>query len=411
MRKIAPVLIFAVLLAGLIYLLRPDLFGQEREPRKSGRLLEVAQGQPLAKLPAAAPGQTAKSAVVLIGDGLGFAGIEASRLLNRGIGGSLQLDRFPVAGFSTTRSAIDVVTDSAAGATAIATGHKTLNRQLAVDAQGNRLRTLAEAAKAQGKAVGLITDSYMWDATPGGFAVHQANRRKYLEIAAELAGQDFDVLIGCEANRVKEDDDDQGPVVQKFRAAGYGVGRDLDWLAAAGPGKVLALLPAGAITPQEGASQLPRAVALALARLAAAPNGYLLMIESEETDSGGHDNILDQVTRGVEALDGSLAAVFAAAEADRQTLVVWTADHETGGLAILGGKAGKPLEYLFTTEGHNAEPVPLLAYGPGAELFGGRHDNTDVGRGLAQALGLDLGFAPVPAPTVPPAAAPPSAAP
>lgn len=389
-RPLVLVLLFALFVAGLVYLLRPDLFGEEREPRRTGRKLAVATGPALPRLPAPVPGQTARSAVVMIGDGLGLAGIEASRLLNRGIGGALQLDRFPVAGWSSTRSAIAVVTDSAAGANALSTGYKTLNGQLGVDAAGKRLRTLAEAAKAQGKAVGLVTDSYMWDATPGAFAVHQVNRRKYLEIALAMAEQDFDLLIGCETIRAKEDDDAAGPIEKKFVAAGYAVGRDLESLAAAGEGKTLTLLKAGTLTPQQGESRLPRAVELALARLSQAPNGYLLLIESEETDSGGHDNILDQVTRGVAALDGALAAVFAAAESDGKTLVVWTADHETGGLAIVGGRAGEPLEYLWTSEGHNAEPVPLLAYGPGAERFAGTHDNTEVGRDLAAALGLEL---------------------
>jgi alkaline phosphatase len=390
-RKTGLVLVAVLLLAGFAYLLRPDLFGQDPEPRETAALLAVARGEAPPRLPAPEPGRRAKSAVVMIGDGLGFAGIEASRLLNRGIGGHLQLDRFPVAGFSTTRSAIEVVTDSGAGATAIATGHKTLNGRLGVDATGNSLRTLAELAKAQGKAVGLITDSYMWDATPGGFAVHQTNRRKYLEIALELAGRDFDLLIGCETRRVKEDDDDQGPIVQKFLAEGWQVGRDLDWLEKAGPGKALALLPGGSMSPQKGSSQLARAVALAIARLEQDPEGYFLLIESEETDTGGHDNDLEQVARGVEALDFSLERVFAAAERDGETLVVFTSDHETGGLAILGGTAGEPLEYRFATDGHNAEPVPLLAYGPGAERFAGSQDNTEVGRDLAGALGLDFG--------------------
>jgi alkaline phosphatase len=390
-RKIAWVLLALVLLAGYAYLLRPDLFGIDPAPHETEALLVMAEGEAPARLPAPQPGLQAKNAVVLIGDGLGFAGIEAARLLNRGIGGHLQLDRFPVAGFSTTRSAIEVVTDSGAGATAIASAQKTLNGRLGVDAAGKKLRTLAELAKAQGKAVGLVTDSYLWDATTGAFAVHHANRRKYLEIAMAMGEQGFDLLIGCETRRVKEDDDDKGPIAQKFLAEGYLVGRDLGWLDKAGPGKALALLPGGSLTPQQGDSQLPRAVALAIARLEQDPDGYFLLVESEETDSGGHENIVEQVARGVEALDRSLEKVFAAAERDGRTLVVFTADHETGGLAILGGQEGRPLEYRFTTDGHNAEPVPLLAYGPGAERFAGSHDNTEVGKDLAGALGLDFG--------------------
>lgn len=374
-----------------LYFLRPDYFGQELEAaEQKGPVLRRAAAPPPPRLPAPRPGETARSAVLLIGDGLGFAGIEAARLVQGGIGGGLQLDRFPVTGWSTTRSAVDVVTDSAAGATALATGFKTLNGQLAVDERGRRLLTLAEAAKAQGKAVGLVTDSYMWDATPGGFAVHHPNRRKYLEIALALAESDFDLLVGCETRRVEEDDDDQGPIVQHFLARGYAVGHDLDWLERAGDGKALALLPGGSLTPEKGESQLARAAELALRRLSRAPSGFLLLVETEETDTGSHDHQLDQTLRGVAALDAALARVFAAAEADGKTLVLWTADHDTGGLALVGGREGQPLRYVFATEGHNAEPVPLLAYGPGAERFAGTHDNTGVARDLAAALGLEL---------------------
>lgn len=390
-RNLLTSVVLAAAIALLVYLLRPDLFGREEAGfRKTEQLLRRASGAAPSRLPAPLPGGQARSAVILVGDGLGFAGIEAARLLERGIGGGLQLDRFPVTGWSTTRSAIDVVTDSAAGATAIATGAKTLNGALAVDAKGNRLRTLAEAAKAQGKAIGLVTDSYLWDATPGGFVVHHPNRRKYLDIALQMADSGFDLLIGCEARRIKEDDGDQGPIVQKFLAQGYQVGHDLAWLDQAGAGKAMALLPGGSLTPQEGESQLAQAVGIALRRLAASSNGFFLLVETEETDTGSHDHKLEQTMRGVVALDAALAEVFAAAEKDGQTLVLWTADHDTGGLAIVGGKEGEPLRYVWATDGHNAEPVPLLAYGPGAEAFAGTHDNTDVARGVAQALGLGL---------------------
>jgi alkaline phosphatase len=387
--KIVATVLAAAALALLVYLLRPDLVGREEDGfEQTERLLRRASGPAPARLPAPLPGGRAKSAVVMVGDGLGFAGIEAARLLESGIGGHLQLDRFPVAGWSSTRSAIAVVTDSAAGATAISTGHKTLNGSLAVDAEGRRLRTLAEAAKAQGKAVGLLTDSYMWDATPGAFAVHQKNRRKYLDIAQATADSGFDLLIGCEARRIEEDDQDGGPVVAHFKERGYAVGHDLDWLEQAGEGKALALLPGGSLTPEEGASQLARATVLALRRLAKAPDGFLLLVETEETDTGSHDHVIEQTMRGVRALDAALAEVFAFAEPDGGTLVLWTADHDTGGLAIVGGREGEPLRYVWATEGHNAEPVPLLAYGPGAEAFAGTRDNTEVARDVARALGL-----------------------
>ena len=114
----------------------------------------------------------------------------------------------------------------------------------------------------------------------------------------------------------------------------------------------------------------------------------MLLIETEETDTGGHQNDLDQLVRGVVALDGALKETLARAEKDGKTLVVLTADHETGGLALLGGGAGQGLRYTWATEDHNAEPVPLLAYGPGAEHFAGTRDNTEVAVGLRLALDL-----------------------
>jgi len=387
-RRLALAVSCGLLLLGLLGWAYLETRSEPGELSKAS--LRLASGAAPARLPIFPPGETAQSAVVLIGDGLGFSGIEAARLLGRGIGGSLELDRLPMAGFSSTRSAQSVYTDSAAGATALATGHKTLVARLGVDEDGKNLRNLVEAAKAQGKAIGLVTDSYLWDATPAGFSVHNLKRRNTKEIALAMAGQQIDLLIGGEAKGY-EADDAGGPIEAEFLRQGYGVARDLAAFeklqSSAGP--LLGLFPGGSLTPADGPSLLPRLVELALARLTASPNGYFLLIESEETDTGGHHGDLEQVVRGVLALDGALHAVLEVAEKDGKTLVIWTADHETGGLALLGGVAGEKLRYDWATEGHNAEPVPLLAYGPGAERFSGRHDNTDVAFALAKALELE----------------------
>lgn len=377
----------ALLLAGLGLLVYDGYTNEQPEGETTQQRLLVAPESKLLRLAAMPPGQKAESAVVLIGDGLGFAGIEAGRLLSRGIGGHLELDRMPVAGWSTTRHLGGLVTDSAAGATALFTGKKTLNGHLSVDEKGQVLATLAEAARKKGKSVGVLTDSYLWDATPSALIVHNKTRRDTAGIARAMAASGYELLIGCEARRFA-DDDRGGSIEVHFQQQGYTVAGDFKALENASSKKVLGLFPAGSITPQKGESLLPRLAAWAMSRLAQNPQGYLLLIETEETDTGGHENDLDQLVRGVVALDFALEETLARAEEDGKTLVVLTADHETGGLALLGGGAGQPLRYTWATEDHNAEPVPLLAYGPGAEHFTGIRDNTEVAQGLRLALDL-----------------------
>lgn len=379
--------LLVVVLAGVGVFVHDRFAGDEPQGQTTKQRLQVAPEARLLRLAPVPPGEKAESAVVLIGDGLGFAGIEAGRLLSRGIGGHLELDRMPVAGWSTTRHLAGLATDSAAGATALFTGRKTLNGQLSVDEKGQVLATLAEAARKKGKSVGILTDSYLWDATPAALIVHNKTRRDTLGIARAMAASGYELLVGCEARRFA-DDDRGGPLEAEFRQQGYGIAGDLESLQKAAPGRVLGLFPAGNISPKRGESLLPRLAAWAITRLAQNPQGYLLLIETEETDNGGHQNELDQVVRGVVALDGALRETLAVAEKHGKTLVVLTADHETGGLALLGGGAGQPLRYTWATDDHNAEPVPLLAYGPGAEHFAGIRDNTEVATGLRLALDL-----------------------
>ena len=261
-RKLVWGLAIATLASGAAVRLSSDLLPQKREEgRKSERRLQLAPpAERPPRLPPPVAGGAARSAVVLIGDGLGFAGIEAARLLGHGVGGYLTLDRLPVAGWSSTRSVDNLRTDSAAGATALATGFKTQNGRIGVDAEGRSLRNLVEAARAAGKAVGLVTASYLWDATPAGFAVHNPSRRNTLEIALAMADQDIVFLAGCEAKKFAEDDADDGPVLSHFRERGYTIGHDLAALETAAPGKWIGLFPSGSLTPQEGESQLPRLV-------------------------------------------------------------------------------------------------------------------------------------------------------
>ena len=118
-------------------------------------------------------------------------------------------------------------------------------------------------------------------------------------------------------------------------------------------------------------------------------DGYFLLVETEEPDSGAHNEDLQRVVRGVKAVN-EVAALALEHAAAGDTLILITADHETGGLAILHGDADHNLGVRWATSSHTAEPVPVFAYGPGAERFGGARDNTEMAPAIAELLGFDL---------------------
>lgn len=379
----------AVLVAGL-WLAGWRLSIEHRFGRPTGTVMRFAA---VAAAPALVqdfpPDARADNVVLLIADGMGFGHVVGARAALVGINGRLEMERLPVTGSLTTHSANRLLTDSAASATALATGFKTDLWRLGVDAEGRRLRNLMEAAADRGKAVGLVTDSYLWDATPAAFATHVASRGDYAAVAAQMAAAGFDLLLGEEARGLPEDDDG-GAFLEAFR--GYRVVREAGDLgsAVAGDAPVLGLFAAGTVAAPERAPQLAELATLALERLARDGDGFALLVETEETDTGAHAGDFERVARGMAAFDRAVAAAVDFARRDRRTLVVVTADHDTGGLALTFGENGGRLRVHWSTRSHTGNPVPLFAYGPGAERLGGAHDNAEVAWIVAELAGLDL---------------------
>ncbi len=338
-----------------------------------------------------AAGTEVKNVIVLIGDGMGFSHLIAARAALGSVNERLLIERLPVTGWLTTHSATRIDTDSAAGATALATGAKTVPGKLSVSPEGEVLRSLVEAARAAGKTVGIVTDSYLWDATPAAFATHVEHRRDYLAVAQGMAESGIELLIGEQAEVPEGDETDDGAMVAGFVERGYRVARSLEDLGSAPrDAPLLGLFPVGALGDPARQPQLPQLADLALERLGESPRGFVLVVETEETDTGAHHGDFDRVVRGIASLDAVAAAAVELARRDRNTLVLATADHETGGMALLLGREGEPLTVRWATGNHTAEPVPLLAYGPGAEQLGGVRDNTEVPRILARLMGLEL---------------------
>ncbi|MEM8931044.1 MAG: alkaline phosphatase [Acidobacteriota bacterium] len=356
----------------------------QAEPADGESSLDV---EPTAEA-ATADAPRVRNIILLIGDGMGFSQLAAARYATVGPNGRLTLDRFPVTGWSFTHSAANLYTDSAAGATALATGHKTVPGAVSVDADGQSLETLAEKAAAAGKAIGLVTDSYFLDATPSAFIAHRASRRDTAGLLDDFSSADVHVLLG-ETREGIENDPAWPDAVRRFENRGSTIGRTLDELSAAGAeAPLLGLFPEGAVGDPEAAPTLVDLASLALERLQSDPDGFFLMVETEETDTYSHRNVFDRTIAGVVDLDRVARLMIDFARTDGDTLVLVTADHDTGGLALLDGADGEAISIRWASHGHTAEPVPVLAYGAGAEDFVGVLDNTEVGRTMQTLAGL-----------------------
>lgn len=364
------------------------LTGDEISPLPSPRISRDDSPQEESSEQAAAE---VRSLVVLLADGVGFSHLAAARVALAGAGGRLTVERFPVASWHTTFSAEGMYTDSAAGATALATGVLTTPGFLSVDPDGRPVPTLMEEALAAGKSAAVVTDSYLWDASPAAWLVHHDDRRDYDEVARQMAASEVNLAVG-EARRDEEGSDDLAARLDAFRDAGYAVARtldeveDVDELDEPGSDRQVVLLPPGSVADPDAAPELADLVDAALERLTRNPEGFVLFVETEEVDSGAHNGDLDRVIRGLGSLDAAARRVVDYATGRDDVLVVFTGDHETGGLALANSRAGEALVPMWAWGYHTATPVPLLAWGPGAERLMGVHQNAEVGRILRRLL-------------------------
>jgi len=316
-----------------------------------------------------------KNIIFLIGDGMGLTQIYAGMTANHG---QLYLENMPVVGISKTYSTDAYITDSAAGATAFSTGEKTYNGAIGVDESGKPLKTILEIAEENGKSTGLVSTSSITHATPASFIAHQPKRSMEEDIAADFLKVDIDVFIGG-GKQFFTSRGDAKDLTKTLEEKGYNIAFSMDEVSKVNEGK-LAALTADNANPKfsEGrGDMLPNATAKAIELLSKNKEGFFLMVEGSQIDWGGHANDIQYVVDEMLDFDRSIAKALQFAVKDKNTLVVVTSDHETGGLTINGGDIKKgEVEGAFTTGGHTAVTVPVFAFGPKAALFQGIYENT-----------------------------------
>jgi alkaline phosphatase len=326
-----------------------------------------------------------KNVIILIGDGMGVAQIYAGITANQG---HLFLQNFKNIGFQTTFSSNNFITDSAASGTALATGKKTYNNAIGVNQDTIPIENIREKSEKMGMATGLVSTSAITHATPASFVAHQAQRSMYEAIAADFLKTNIDVFIGGGYKHFTDRADGKDLTVE-LKAKGYQVLTDMVSIAKVKKGKLAGLTAAEhnpSILNGRG-NMLETATKTAINILDNDPDGFFLMIEGSQIDWGGHKNNTPYIVTEMLDFDKAIGKALAFASKNKETLVIVTADHETGGFAINGGNIKKGnVEGGFTTGGHTAIMIPVFAFGPGAENFRGFYDNTDIPKKILQLL-------------------------
>jgi len=341
------------------------------------------------------PTERPRNVILMIGDGMGVGQLSAASAILHGPAGGLFVESAPIAGLVRTEAGNDLVTDSAASSTAMATGFKAPKTATSILADGRVPVTLVEAARGRGLSTGVLTTSGLADATPAGFLVHADDRYQYADIFSSILASENDVLMGGtwihhhKAGRDKDYLDLVERVDELGTEAGYHVIRQPSDLASARP-PVLALFgPRGDSADGHG-PELVLTTEFLLETLGGNDDGFFALIESEVTDGHGHKNRISGVVDAVREFDKAVAFAVAWAEARGDTLVVVTADHDTGGLGIVDGDYDDGVaEVRWASDLHTGQWVPIFAFGPGAENFGAVIENTEIGVLIAKLLEIE----------------------
>lgn len=351
-----------------------------------------------------------ENVIYLIGDGMGMGAVSSLLVSEDSLTG---FELAPVVGLSETCSANNYVTDSPAGGTALATGTRTNNGYLGVDPEGNQLTSILRKAQDMGKKTGIVVNTTLTEATPGAFYAGVTSRYKVFDIAKQFTESGVDVAVGAGLDHFISRPDSldlTATLIEK----GYDVYLSWENVLNTTSDKFVGILPlgdvhrsksdnntAGAAEGQEvclaaklaaaaedgnathlsePAVYLEKATAKALDVLSRdSKNGYFLMIESAVIDGYGHNNDQEGLIEEMQEFNRTLSQLVKYVDEHPKTLLVVTADHETGGVGLdyFGYEAGKP-RLNFSTHGHTGTVVPVFAYGAGAEAFAGVMKNTDL---------------------------------
>ena len=362
-----------------------------------------------------------KNVIYLIGDGMGFGAVTSLLLSEDEVTG---FEQAPVIGLHETCSANNYVTDSAAGGTALATGTRTNNGYVGADPDGAQLTSVLRKAQAMGKKTGIVVNTTLTEATPAAFYAGVTSRKMVYDIAKQFTECDVDIAIGGGLGHFYNRPDSldlTATLIEK----GYDVYLHWESVLNTDSDKFVGILPLSDLHRREknhGRASAAEGQEVCLAAQMAAMNeetnaehlseptvylekatakaldvlsrdnkdGFFLMIESAIIDGYGHNNDGEGMVIEMKEFNCTLQKAIDYVNQHPETLLVVTADHETGGTGVYynGHTPGNegPLKMNFSTSGHTGTVVPVFAYGAGAENFAGVMKNTDIPKKIEELM-------------------------
>ncbi|MDD2488098.1 MAG: alkaline phosphatase [Bacteroidales bacterium] len=334
-----------------------------------------------------------KNVILLIGDGMGLSQAYGAYTANKG---QLNMFTMPITGFSKTYCADRFNTDSGAGATALAIGHKANYESIGLDSLWMPHPSLIKLAKKKGLSTSIITTCDLTHATPASFVANVRNRKMNEEIALSYLNGDVDIFIGGGLkNFISKYRKDKFSLTDSLNARGYKVLYKLDELNFLQTKNQGNNLIAGLLYDEhpplakERNDMLCKSLTKTLSLLSNNDKGFFIMLEGSQIDFEAHLNRFDNMVEEILDFDKAVGIAIEYAKKDKNTLVIVIADHETGGLTINGGDFKKgEVNDKWTSLNHTGVMVPIYAFGVGAENFSGVMENTDVFKKISLLLDL-----------------------
>ena len=335
--------------------------------------------------------KTAKNIIFMIGDGMSYAQIEGTE---NAIGKQLEMRKLPVSGTITTHSADKRITDSGAGGTALATGFKTNNGMISMKADSTAVPSILELFAEDGKQTAIVVSCGITHATPASFVAKDINRNNYEAIAKDFAeSEKLNYFIGGARKHFVKREDNRN-LLEEMTARGwqfFDVLEDAQFNASTNV--ALFMADEHPVSVIDGRSDfLAKGTAKLLETMSRqAENGFFMMVEGSQIDWAGHANDSAYLVAEMIDFDNAAKAAVDFAKKDGETLVVITADHETGGLTIINGNENdySSVRFNFSTGNHTSVTVPVFAFGPGSENFTGVYDNTEIFYKILNASGKE----------------------
>jgi alkaline phosphatase len=328
-----------------------------------------------------------KNIILMIGDGMGINHIHAA---SYAVPYQLNVMRCTNTAFARTASANDDITDSAAAGTALACGEKTNNGYTGSDSTGKPLKSILKYAEENNLATGIVVTCDITHATPASFYANTTSRYQSDLISRHLIHTGIDIIVGGGYDKFANQGDTLN-LIDSLAAEKYEIIRSIDELKGSKSNKIAALLyPKHPPKYTEGrGDMLTVSTAKALDILSKDKDGFFLMVEGSQIDWGGEGNDFDYMINELIDFDKAVGLALDYASKDPETLVIITADHETGGLVLIEDEQDKSkMIPMFSSRKHTGAPVAVFAFGKGAESFSGVIENTDIFKKMLSLYGF-----------------------